>query len=388
MKKGFTTGLLMVVLSAIISVGVYKYVPLDWIDALPSFQEDKPFGATITTILGTDTLSGSRPTINTNFTNLNNGKVENSDYYGTTTHANISSLPVLTSAATLATIGTITTGRWNGIPLLSAYGGTGTTTFPAYHVLIASSTGAGIMSVSGLGTSGQFLTSQGAGTAPVWTTGSVDAALDRTWTGHNVFTSIRMSGFASSSDFTVGSTTAGTLVATSSITTRNLTVNNGCTGCAATTTYGSPGAATEHANVTFNENPAGMGVLSFTDAADAKAYWIVQVPRGATSISAIRVLYERQVSADLYITFSAAHLQGQNGSYPVAETTDSIAATTYATGGADNLVTVVNVPSTTYDGFSSITEGDIISLGVNRDAANAGDTYNQAWLVKGVLFEF
>ena len=50
-----------------------------------------------------------------------------------------------------------------------AGGGTGNTTFTAYSVILAGTTATGAMqNVSGLGTSGQVLTSAGAGAVPVW----------------------------------------------------------------------------------------------------------------------------------------------------------------------------------------------------------------------------
>ena len=80
--------------------GVYKYLPL-------SALEPKPvLGVSITNIAGTDTLSSSRSVINTNFSNLDNGKIENS----TTT------LPLLTG------IGTIVTGTWNATAISVAKG--------------------------------------------------------------------------------------------------------------------------------------------------------------------------------------------------------------------------------------------------------------------------
>src|SRR3990167_9053146 len=101
------------------AIGVYTYVPIDVFDALLIQQTgDIPVGATITTIAGTDTLSNSRGTINTNFTNLNTDKIE----VATTSLGN------LTTAANLISIGTITTGVWNGTAVTVAFGGTGSTT--------------------------------------------------------------------------------------------------------------------------------------------------------------------------------------------------------------------------------------------------------------------
>jgi microcystin-dependent protein len=175
------------------ALALYNYLPLSVLD---SISVSKPFddslGATITTIAGSDTISSSRAVINTNFANLNSDKLE----VATTSVGNITALPGLTTAGALATVGTITSGRWNGLAVTSTYGGTGTTTFPAFHVLIASSTGAGIMSVSGLGSSGQFLTSQGAGTAPLWTTSAVDLAIAYTWTGQHAFNVVATTSFA------------------------------------------------------------------------------------------------------------------------------------------------------------------------------------------------
>jgi hypothetical protein len=68
---------------------------------------------------------------------------------------------------------TITGGTITGItPLTVSVGGTGQASFTAYSVIIGGTLSTNpIQSVSTLGTSGQFLTSQGAGAPPIWTTG-------------------------------------------------------------------------------------------------------------------------------------------------------------------------------------------------------------------------
>jgi len=384
--REFFTILAAMVVSAIVMVGMYLYVPISWFEWMPTLEKEKSFGATITTIQGTDTLKDSRAVINTNFSNLNTDKIE----VATTSVGNIITLSGLTTAGSLATVGTITSGRWNGTPILSAYGGTGTTTFPAYHVLVASSTGAGIMSVSGLGTSGQFLTSQGAGAFPQWTTSSVDLGIAYIWTAEHTFKSASSTTlFAASS--TISRLSTSVLTASSSATFAaatvqgNLRVNGQClAGCAATTTFVTPGAATDYTQVTQDFN-GGLGVLSYTDAQDARAFWATQVPLGVTGISSIQILYEGTSGGNLNIAFGVTHLQGQVGSFPIAETTDTVAATTYTATGGNN-VSALAVPSTAYDGLSSITEGDIISVDLRRDSSGAPDTFDAAWLVKGIIF--
>lgn len=130
-------------------------------------------GATVTTINATDTLSNSRSVINTNFSNIN-----------TDLEATIAttSMAGLTSAANLATIGTITTGTWNADVLTATYGGTGSSTLASNNVLLGNGTG-NIGIVSGHGSSGQFLTSNGAGSAPTWTTSAIDQTASYNFTG-------------------------------------------------------------------------------------------------------------------------------------------------------------------------------------------------------------
>jgi len=151
-------------------------------------------GSPITTILGTDKLSDSREVINTNFASLNNGKM------GTAT----TTIPTLTDAIALDTIGTITTGTWNADVLTVTYGGTGLATLSDNQVLLGNGTGA-IDKVSGLGDSGQFLTSNGAGTPPTWQTSAVDTAIDYHWTGYHEFDD---ASIASSTITTLKGTTA------------------------------------------------------------------------------------------------------------------------------------------------------------------------------------
>ena len=174
--------ILNIILTAVITFAsffaVENYVPLKYLET----KQDKKLGVSITTIASTDTLKNSRTTINDNFTALNDGKIENS----TTTLPLITTLSGLTSASALATVGTITSGTWSGTAILTAKGGTGSTTLASNQVLLGNGTG-NIGIVAGLGTTGQFLTSTGAGTAPTWQTSAVDTAINYTWTGLHTF---------------------------------------------------------------------------------------------------------------------------------------------------------------------------------------------------------
>ena len=74
---------------------------------------------------------------------------------------------VVTSS--LTAVGTIGTGVWQGTPVVPQYGGTGLATLTAYALIAAGTTSTGtFQQVSGLGSSGQVLTSNGAGALPTW----------------------------------------------------------------------------------------------------------------------------------------------------------------------------------------------------------------------------
>lgn len=90
---------------------------------------------------------------------------------GTVVYSNVTTL------SSLASIGTITTGTWNGTPIAVANGGTGNTSTTAFAVQTGGTTSTGPhQSVSGVGTAGQVLTSNGAGALPSWQAASAGSA--------------------------------------------------------------------------------------------------------------------------------------------------------------------------------------------------------------------
>lgn len=192
-------------------------------------EQGEMLGTTITTINANDTIKDSRTTINNNFTALNNGKIEIS----TTT------LPALTTLANLATVGTITSGTWRGTAIEVGYNGTGTTS-PTTNQVILGNGASGFKVVSGFGTSGQLLQSQGASQPPIWVSTSVDEGLNYDWTGLHTWTATTT--FATS---TIASTTiiqlnvSDKLAINSSATStlQNLELNNIGTPNATTTLF-------------------------------------------------------------------------------------------------------------------------------------------------------
>lgn len=154
---------------------VYNYIPTKFFDFGKTGHR---FGSSLVTIQGTDAISASRAVINANFLALNTDKIE----------ATQTTLGSLVSAAVLATVGTITSGTWNGGIVFPTWGGTGSSTLSSNQVIIGNGTGA-VKVVNGFGTSGQFLTSNGAGQAPSFQSAPVDQTQIYTWTNQHNFTS-------------------------------------------------------------------------------------------------------------------------------------------------------------------------------------------------------
>lgn len=274
---------------------IQNYVPLKYLETKQDKKQDKKLGTSLTTIQSTDTLKNSRSTINDNFTALNNGKIENS----TTTLPLITTLSGLTSAASLATVGTITSGTWSGTAISVAKGGTGTTS-PSTYLTILGNGANGLTVASSTGTTGQFFTSNGAGAFPSWQTSAVDTAINYTWTGNHLWsgaasTSLlavlnnlyvgttatstiqgstsgtsQLQGYLNVLGTSGTSTISGNLVVSNNASTTNLTISGNQIGGAMSYTASSTSYTVTTGTITYtNSIPTnankGMGTYTVTD---------------------------------------------------------------------------------------------------------------------------
>lgn len=158
----------------------------------------------VSTISTATNLADFPATYNANLALLDNGKVDVS----TTTIPSVTTLPGLTTASSLVSVGTITSGTWQGTAIDVARQGTGTTS-PTLNQVILGNASSGFKVVNGLGASGQFLTSGGAGVAPTWTTSALNLADDFTWTGHHIFASAFHTAASSTNATTTNLTVTG-----------------------------------------------------------------------------------------------------------------------------------------------------------------------------------
>ena len=88
-------------------------------------------------------------------------------------------------SASIVTVGTITSGTWNGSVLTVPYGGTASTSLSANQLFA----GNGVSAVQSIawGTSGQFLKSNGPGVLPSFQTSSIDQTANYIWSGSHTF---------------------------------------------------------------------------------------------------------------------------------------------------------------------------------------------------------
>lgn len=75
-------------------------------------------------------------------------------------------LSTWTGSTNITTVGTVSTGVWNGTDIGVAYGGTGVSSLTAHGVVLGNGTSA--VNVTGAGTAGQYLVSGGASADPDW----------------------------------------------------------------------------------------------------------------------------------------------------------------------------------------------------------------------------
>ncbi|MCI0706040.1 MAG: phage gp6-like head-tail connector protein [Ignavibacteriae bacterium] len=112
----------------------------------------------------------------------------------------------------------------------------------------------------------------------------------------------------------------------------------------------------------------------------------IQVPKYYDSIASIKIFYKRQHAGDLYLRFKTAHIDVDNP--PASSIADSDSYTAYAGGGVDEKIASLTVPTVAYDGLTAITAGDVLAIKIERDAANASDTYESDFQIAFVEIVF
>lgn len=154
----YSTGSALAILAG---TATANQIPLSGINAAPSWSTATyPATTTINQLLyssATNTITGLATANSATLVTSAGGVPSLSQTLPSAVQGNITSL------------GTITSGVWNGTAVDVAHGGTGNTTFTAYSVICAGTTATGIFqNVSGVGTAGQVLTSAGASALPTW----------------------------------------------------------------------------------------------------------------------------------------------------------------------------------------------------------------------------
>lgn len=225
----------IVVSTAILVAGMN--VPAHWFNVSNYFHSVPKFGTAFTTLAGTNTLSTFPTTYNANLVLTPNLTTDNT-FTGKGTFAT----GVFTNLfATSSLIDTLTLTN----PLGVAYNGTGTTSPTTNQVILGN--GSNGFKVIGFGTTGQFFTSNGTGSAPSWTTSAIDQSLAYTWTGLHIFNTAGLISNASSTFSTRLN------VAASDTSTNGLCLRGNCYAFPITATASGTSLMTDGAgNLSFN----------------------------------------------------------------------------------------------------------------------------------------
>ena len=302
-------------------------------------------GSTLTAITGTTKVSDLDTILTTNFTALNNDKIEVS----TTT------LPFLTTLINVTQLGVIASSTWRGSLIGTPYGGTGSSTLASNRVLLGNGSSP-VSVVNGFGASGQFLTSNGEATAPTWQTSSVSLSNFYDWTGLHTFNGLSVGIGTTTASTTLsvqgnalvsGTTTTGNLVATSS-----LRVGNGIVTDLGRVFYSA-----------FNK-------LLYADNTLASTTLSIQIPGGTLSTGNALVF-------DFYfddIVKGGAHFYAEFG-YGTASTTINISNGTSVGSGAGTMSLILSA-----DGATNSQNLSVLLMFESKTAglATASSHYRQA----------
>lgn len=118
-------------------------------------------------------------------------------------------------------------------------------------------------------------------------------------------------------------------------------------------------------------------IVEFSDNATESACFQFSIPTGKTGISSVIIEAQSVSTGNLYLALSSSALPVADSS---AHSTDTVAAAAYPAGGNGNSgdSAVLTLPSTLFDGLT-LAEGTMVSVKIERQGANANDTWNNTW---------
>lgn len=98
----------------------------------------------------------------------------------------------------------------------------------------------------------------------------------------------------------------------------------------------------------------------------------ITIPNFYETISSIKIFYKRQSTGNAYLRFRISHTDVDNP--PASQTSDVDSLTAYAGSGTDGKYDSFTIPAAAYNALT-FDSGDILGIKVERDAADALDTY-------------
>jgi len=322
-----------------------------------------------------------------------------SDSSGTMTLSNVDALDATTEAtiegaidtlSNLASVGTITTGVWQGTDVGVAYGGTGASTLTANGVLIGNGSSA-IGSVD-MSTKGHVLIGDGSGNPQMLGVGTDTHVLTADdgettgvkWAAPAAAAAGSLTGSTLASGVTASSLTSVGTLSSPTLTTPTIS-STGFTNATHAHAAANSGGVLPYGTVVFIPGPSwvnGGGASASTYGAGYAGWRLSDGANDAAQVTGPVVIICGASANIAYHTSTGFAQPGENQN----SNTDSegSSGTPLTLSITSNYLTKVNITAS----FTGATAGEIFSLLFTRDGAHADDTTSADLDVIGLLIEY
>lgn len=141
---------------------------------------------------------------------------------------------------------------------------------------------------------------------------------------------------------------------------------------------------------TLTADPADASVVAYiamADAAQSNAMAVFKVPKGATSISAIKYLHAASVNAgNVAISIKTSTINTDATAAPTIDSTNTFVAVTVP--GTVGQVAKQTAPADAIDGLGAIDVDDFVYVNIRRNGSDGTDTAAGTWYLHAIEITF
>jgi hypothetical protein len=255
----------------------------------------------------------------------------------------VTSLPSLTTASALNSLGTITSGTWSATAITSFYGGTGYVTYSIGDLLVGFGGTLAKLPVSS--TSGQVLTSNGTGSVPSWQSVPPAAASSVAVAPTTVGAQFYIPVVNSASSAAIGLSTVSTLVINPNTNLVSLSGLAVTAGTNASTTQAAALTVTGGLGITGNAFIGGTTVITSNQSSSSAVSGALTITGGVgIGLSASIGGRLQMFNGSLYTAFLGAQ-SGVNTTYTLPPTSPSSIGASFLTSTQSGVMAWISAPT-------------------------------------------